>query len=116
MGKKSNDKPTKVVNKVGKRYVPVNYNEDSRIGAPNTYAEYYDIETGKFIRRRIFGNDGFAKIDLDVPHNHNDLNHKHIWGIIKGKEIRHKCDKLTKKEDKKFERIIMKRGKRKWKK
>ena len=47
------------------------------VGEPHTNLDTYDKRTGKLHRRRKFGDDGSAYVDLDVADHHKPYDHAH---------------------------------------
>ena len=46
-------------------------------GEPNSNLDTYIKKTGRFYRRRKYGRNGRAYVDLDTPHDHNTKDHAH---------------------------------------
>ena len=113
MGKKSHDDNVYYKSK-GNKLRKKTYNDNPIKGYPNTYIDFYDIFTGKMIRRRVLGNYGVAIKDYDEPHiTHNKKIHIHNW-LIKNGGFEKQTDicNLTKKDKNMFKKMRKKKLKK----
>lgn len=74
-------------------------------GEPNTNLDTYDKRSGKLRRRRKFGKDGRAYLDMDAPHLSNEHDHAHD---IEG-SVRMTGRSFNKKERREFDKAKRKR-------
>lgn len=75
-------------------------------GTPNTNLDFYEKESGRFVRRRKFDDKGNAKKDLDKAHSpHNDTDYGHDYFNAQ----RNVSRPLTKKEKREIKKASKKR-------
>ena len=90
---------------IGKNIPKNDKNRTPFNGEPNSYLDTYVKKDGRFFRRRKFGRNGRAYVDLDTPHDHNNKDHAHN---IKGNE-RLADRPLTRKEKREMRKAKKKR-------
>lgn len=90
---------------VGKNIPPNDKRRTPIDGEPNSFLDTYRKSDGHIFRRRKFGKNGKAYVDLDTPHLHNNTEHAHDYDGMNRRSAR----PLTTKEVREMKKAKKKR-------